>query len=71
MMSRPPVHEHDALGTLGRMILILIGTASANVARYGQVAKADHRWRQQRVIGSAAITLVVPLEVGGPDKSKA
>ena len=29
LMSRSPVHEHDALGTLGRMILIFIGTASA------------------------------------------
>jgi hypothetical protein len=43
-MSRPPVHEHDALGTLGRMILIFIGTASANMGRYGHVAQAEHRW---------------------------
>ena len=39
-----PVDEHDALSALGRMILIFVGTASANVAGYGQVAKAEQGW---------------------------
>ena len=69
LMSRSPVHEYDGLGAFEQVILIFIGTASANVARYGQVAKAEHRWSQQRLMGSAAITLIVPLEVSGPDKS--
>jgi hypothetical protein len=37
LVSRLPVDEHDALGALGCMILIFIGTASANMAGYGHV----------------------------------
>jgi hypothetical protein len=45
------------------------GGASLESAASHQVAKAEHCWSQQRLMGSAAITLVVPLEVSGPDKS--
>jgi len=37
LVSRLPVDEHDALGALGCMILIFIGTASANMTGYGHV----------------------------------
>jgi hypothetical protein len=40
-MSRSPVHEYDVLGALQRMILIFIGTASANMAGYGHVPQAE------------------------------
>ena len=40
-MTRSPVDDYDGLGAFERVILIFIGTASANVARYGQVAKAE------------------------------
>jgi hypothetical protein len=38
LVSWLPVDQHDTLGALGRMILIFIGTAFANMAGYGHVA---------------------------------
>jgi hypothetical protein len=43
LMSRLPVDEYDVLGAFERMILIFIGTASANMAGYGHVPQGENR----------------------------
>jgi len=38
LVSWLPVNEHDVFGAFERVILIIIGTASANMAGYRYVA---------------------------------